>query len=181
MSSGDLFSEGALIKVTTVTDTFTGTVMVFDGANEMLFLKQRASNGKESDSDIVCINLKWAKDICVEKDAEQNMKGSASLKTITPKISVMAENYRKIIEHRKLLKEFVQRGISLEGRMIFIRLKNLSLEPCWNADNDMIVMKEVSLSPPYRTPVYIRGEGSHSLMAMVQKAADKVFNPDQLE
>jgi len=179
--SDQMFTEGALIKVTMVTRTFVGTVMVYDTLHNMLYLKQAASSGRESDSDIVSLNLSFAKGVSIERDPDQSLKGSASQRPLVPKTANMKENFRKMVEHRKLLHDFVERDISLEGRMIFLRLKNLSLEPCWTPDNQIIVLNEVSLSPPYRHPVYLNGEGNNSLMAMVQKAADKVFNPDQSE
>ncbi|XP_074593317.1 protein LSM12-like [Brevipalpus obovatus] len=126
--------------------SYEGEVIAFESGRRVLGIKCPSTTGTHSD--VHFLNLHNVTDINVKKEPK---KEDANV-PLTPFVNTrkIEERKRKAIDERRRLVEAFQAGVPDEGFQVFLHLaRTMSNAVTWEGKN-IIVNKDVVISPPYR-------------------------------
>ncbi|KAM8947544.1 protein LSM12 [Pelodytes ibericus] len=165
---GEYFSVGSQVSCRTCHETrLQGEVVAFDYQSKMLALKCPSSSGKPNHADVLLLNLHYVSDVEVINDRTQTPPPLASL------------NINKLASRAQLEKEeklsqayAISAGVSVDGQQLFQTIHK-TIKDCKWQEKNIIVMEEVTISPPYQVENCKGKEGS--ALYHVRKVVEKHF------
>jgi len=176
-----MFTVGCEVKIALPTSEEAGVVAAYDQHTQMLTLKQQPNNQKDNYNNLMNINMRFAKDLVILKDADPNKPRSTIDKKILPKISSLNNKISEIDKERQSLHDLVHRGISPDGRKLFILLAKI-LHTRWGDNQEIIVFEEVCVRPPYREATMLKkNPAGTKTLEMVEKVIQKCYSDENLE
>lgn len=146
-SSNEYFPPGTILSCTSLLDEeFKGEVIVFDHQSKFICLKCEASNKNENLNDIALLHMTHVKDVKVLKEGSE----AQSTSTLRPlKHDKLKERMRQEIKAKLNLAKARSNGVSPEGQKLFMTINKTFNEIDW-LENDIVVIDEIVISPPYR-------------------------------
>jgi len=178
----EMFSIGCEVKIALALSEEAGVVAAYDQHTKMLTLKQQPNNQKDSYNNIMNINMRYAKELVVLKEADPNKTKSTIDKKILPKISSLNSKFSEMDKERQNLHELVYREISPDGRKLFISLAKILPQTRWGDNQEIIVMEEVCVKHPYREATVLKkNPAGTKTIEMVERAIQKCYMDEPLE
>jgi hypothetical protein len=141
----ECFGIGSVVSCKTCNNTdLEGEVLAFDPQTKMLILKSQSSSGKPKLNDVHVINLELVGDITVKKEVTTSPAAPLSLNL--QRINSRAKNQ---VEEKRRVVSALKAGVSLEGQSLFLAITKTIEDVSWKGA-DIVVLKEVFISPPYQ-------------------------------
>jgi len=174
---GEMFQIGAEVKIETPVSQETGVVAAFDQHTSMLTLKQPPCNKKDNHNNMMNINMKYATDVKIMKEADPNKTKSTIDKKLLPNISTLNNKFSESEKERMKLHDSVIRDISPEGRKLFLCFSKILENTKWGDNQEIIVMDEVVVKPPYREATVIeKATTATKSLDLIDKIIKKFFS-----
>uniref|UniRef100_A0A8C5QWX3 LSM12 homolog n=1 Tax=Leptobrachium leishanense TaxID=445787 RepID=A0A8C5QWX3_9ANUR len=165
---GEYFSVGSQVSCRTCQETrLQGEVVAFDHQSKMLALKCPSTSGKPNHADILLLNLQYVSDVEVLNDRTQTPPPLASLN-----IGKLASRARQEKEEKLSQAYAISAGVSVDGQQLFQTIHK-TIKDCKWQEKNIIVMEEVTISPPYKVENCKGKEGS--ALGHVRKVVEKHF------
>ncbi|XP_059479769.1 protein LSM12 homolog A [Neocloeon triangulifer] len=141
----ECFTIGSVVScVTCLNKELEGEVLAFDHQTKMLVLKSPASNGQAKLNDIHMVNLARVSNITLTKEATPSSDQPQPLNL--HRISTRTRNQ---VEEKRRMISALKAGVSIEGQNLFLAITKTITDVSWS-NADIIVMKQVIISPPYQ-------------------------------
>lgn len=152
----EFFNVGTTVTCRTCLDKeVEGEVLAFDSATRMLILKSEASSSRPSLNNVHLLNLSFVSDVRVKKDREAADKPPEPLSLNIPRLNQRA---KEMIDKKRKLVAALKAGVSPDGQRLFAAINKTLDEVSWDRE-DIVVMKNVRISPPY-TADCVRGDAA---------------------
>lgn len=160
MAENEYFSIGSIVSCTTCyQQKIQGEVIAFDLGTKMLAIKCQATSGKHNVHDVKLVNLSYVSDVTVLKEADREMSPPALSNLNPQKINA---RLRQSIDDKKRQVNYIGVGVSPEGQKVFNAIVKTINDAKWDRQN-IIVMEEVTIRPPYGLEDCKGKEGSKAL------------------
>jgi len=171
--SAEYFSVGSIVVCKTCFDeTLEGEVMAFDPQSKILILKCPSTSGKSSLNDIRMVNLSFVGQVEVTKEAATSPAIPQALN-----LNRLTHRAKNQVEEKQKLLAAMAAGVSPEGQRLFFTINRTIDDVSWDGKN-ILVMKEVLISPPYG-PENCKAQSDSQALKHVRKVVEKHIK-DQL-
>uniref|UniRef100_A0A8C4R7F6 LSM12 homolog b n=1 Tax=Eptatretus burgeri TaxID=7764 RepID=A0A8C4R7F6_EPTBU len=141
----ECFSVGSRIScLTCLGQKIRGEVLAFDYQSKMLTLKCPSSSGRAHLSDVYLVNLALVKEVETLGESTEPPPALTAL-NVTKLTRRMNTEVGEKMSHAHAL----SMGVTPEGLQLFQTIQKTIKDCKWNEKN-IIVMDEVTISPPYR-------------------------------
>jgi len=167
LGSQEYFTVGSLVTCTTCLDTqVEGEVLAFDQHTKMLIIKSQSSSNRTTLNNVHMVNLALVSDIQVKKESKDAPPNPPSLNIVR-----LNNRAREQIDKKRKLVSALKAGVSPEGQRLYVAINKTIDEVSWNGE-DIIVMKNVRITPPYK-PENVRGNMDSKALIHVRKIVEK--------
>jgi hypothetical protein len=167
MASSEYFTVGSLVTCVTCLDSeVEGEVLAYDQHAKMLIIKSPSSSNRSTLNNIHMVNLQLVKDVTVKKEMKDTPPTLPSLNI--PRLNARAKEQ---IDKKQKLVAALRAGVSPEGQRLFVAINKTIDEVSWHGE-DIMVMKNVKITPPYK-PENVRGNMDSKALIHVRKIVEK--------
>lgn len=167
LGSSEYFTVGSLVTCTTCLDEqVEGEVLAFDQVTKMLIIKSQSSSNRTTLNNVHMVNLALVSDIQVKKESKETPPCLPSLN-----IARLNNRAKEQIDKKRKLVSALKAGVSPEGQRLYVAINKTIDEVSWNGE-DIIVMKNVKITPPYK-PENVRGNMDSKALIHVRKIVEK--------
>jgi len=167
LGSQEYFTVGSLVTCTTCLDTqVEGEVLAFDQHTKMLIIKSQSSSNRTTLNNVHMVNLALVSDIQVKKESKDAPPNPPSLNIVR-----LNNRAREQIDQKRKLVSALKAGVSPEGQRLYVAINKTIDEVSWSGV-DIIVMKNVKITPPYK-PENVRGNMDSKALIHVRKIVEK--------
>lgn len=165
-------SVGSVVQCSVANRTYKGEVMAFDPVVKAIVLKSSASCNRTSLNDVHILNLSQLKEVKILQENRDPVPDPPSLN-----VQRLQNRHREQVDRKRRQVMAFKAGISPEGQRVFQAIGKTIDEIVWNGEN-IVVMKEVTVTPPYR-PENVKGKSDSKALNHVRKIIEKHIN-DQM-
>jgi len=169
MATDEYFTVGSVVTCTTcLNNQVEGEVLAFDQHTKMLIIKSPSSSSRATLNNVHMINLSLVSDISVKKESKETEKPPT-----LPPLNIQRLNARakEQSDKKQKLVTALRDGVSPEGQRLFVAINKTIDEISWNGE-DIVVMKNVRITPPYK-PENVRGNMDSKALIHVRKIVEK--------
>ncbi|XP_052798180.1 protein LSM12-like [Mya arenaria] len=169
MAENEYFSVGSMITCTTCyQQKIIGEVLAFDLGTKMLAIKCAPASGKHSVHDVKLLNLSYVSDVTVVKESDRDVSPPPLSNLNVAKINARLRNN---IAEKKRQVNYIGVGVTPEGQKVFNAIVKTITDCRWVGEN-IVVMEEVTIEPPY-TLEACRGKDGSKVLDHVKKIVQK--------
>jgi len=167
LSSEEYFTVGSLVTCTSCLDNqVEGEVLAFDQHTKMLVIKSESTSKRTTLNNVHVVNLALVSNIRVKKESKVAPPNPPSLNIVR-----LNNRAREQIDKKRKLVSALKAGVSPEGQRLYVAINKTIDEVSWNGE-DIIVMKNVRITPPYK-PENVRGNMDSKALIHVRKIVEK--------
>jgi len=141
-----------------------GEVVAFDPTFRVVIIK--TAGPRPGHSNVSIVNLAHCAEIKVDEEGKEVPGELQSLNT-----QKLQQRLRDQIERKKKLITAFKAGISPEGQKLFQVINKTLDDVTWNGDK-IVVMRDVTIDPPYR-PDTIRGKEDSKALKYIRQIVEK--------
>lgn len=171
----EYFTVGSIVTCKSCyNQKFEGEVVAFDPHSKMLILRSTPTNGKPNVNDIHMVNLAYASEVEMKKEATSSPPPLQPLN-----VQRLTTRSKHQLEEKMRLLNAMAAGVSPEGQQLFLAITKTIDEVTWNGPN-IVVMNQVTISPPYKPENCKGNNDSQQAITHVRKIVEKHIKDQQV-